>query len=371
MIYFDNAATTAVYPELNEVIADYNSNLYYNPSARYSPALRIANAISAAREQVASVLGATAREIVFTSCATESNNTVFQSACRLPAKSKIVTTLGEHASVRQTVDALAQKGAKVKFAPLNADGTVNVDALLDLVEPDTTIVSVMHVSNETGAINPVSEIAEAVKELAPRALVHVDGVQGFGKYKVSLKHVDFYTASAHKIHAPKGIGALYVKKGVYLKGLLHGGSQEQGLRAGTENVSGIVAFGLAAEKFARQFDEEYLRCLRRRLLDGLSGIDGFFVNAASEKNSPHVVSCGIAGIRGETLMHALCEKGIVVGMGSACSANAVGNDVLTAIGIAKDKILQSVRVSLDVSNTPDEIDRLIEACAELSEKLRG
>jgi len=371
MIYLDNAATTKPYDVVIQKALKYLQNDFFNPSALYRGGLDSANEIKTAKQTILKSLCATNHEVVFTSCGSESDNTtIFSSRCGI-----LVSTEGEHSAVYKTFLELKQRGREIFFAPLNPDGSVNTAVLFDFLEKNKVdFVSVMHVNNETGAINDVNKIAKRVKEIKKDTIFHSDGVQAFGKIPYRLApEIDLYSISAHKINAPKGVGALIKKKNSVVVPLIYGGGQENGLRSGTENVFGIKAFQYATELHYDELKDNYDKVSKLNELVR-NGLDCELFNILSSKNaSPYILSVSAKGIRGEVLMHALEQKDVIVGNGSACSSKNRFSRVIKACGYG-DEILDGViRISFSPENTEEEINDAVslinQTAKELKEKL--
>jgi len=349
IIYLDNAATMPVSKETAEKSAVFLDTEFYNPSAGYSGGIETAKQISSARSYLLGRLGGDGT-LVFTGSATEANNYIINSGHK-NKRGNIVISKGEHPSITVTATA---SGANVKHIGLNSDGTVNEAELLSMIDSNTSLVSVFHVSNETGAINDINKLAHAVKEINPNVIFSGDGVQAFCKYGYSLSNdIDLYSISAHKIGGTKGVGGLFIKKGLNLRPCLYGGGQEGGLRSGTENVYGIMSFEYAA----RSFEKKNGLLLKERFLMSLK-------NSASEKsirytvngNGNWIISISFEGIKGEILQRLLGQRNIFVGKGAACSGNTTGNRTLEAMKVPKKLIDESIRVSFGWQNTPEEAE---------------
>ena len=366
MIYLDNAATTK--PSLAAFTAaeEYVSQNYYNPSAMYQKGYALQGALKSARSGLLSnIADANAFELLFTSCGTEADNhAVFSCAKRGNA----VTTAGEHSAISACFAELKNKGiAEPRYAPLNQDGSVNVEKLLSLVDEKTSFVSVMHVNNEIGAINDINTIAKLVKQKNPRVIFHSDGVQAYGKIPFRLaKEVDLYSISAHKIGGLKGVGALIKRKSLVLQPYMHGGGQESGKRSGTENVFGIQHFVYAAQEKFASIKEDFARLQAYReklwmLLD-----KDVYQRLSSESGTPYILTISAVGLRGEVLQHMADDKGLMIGTGSACSSNAKlrYSKVVIACGY-DEKVADGVlRLSFSPQTTEEEI---VEAAKILNE----
>lgn len=363
-IYLDNAATTKPLPELAGLAADYIQNGWHNPSSLYRPAASVHAALNDARKVLLNALRAEKGEILFTSGGTEANNTAAAAFSR--RKRHFVTSELEHPSVYEYFKNLAREGHAVDFVKPGDGYTLKPSDVAAAVRGDTALVSIMHVNNETGAVNDVKSIAAAVKAANPETAFHADGVQAFYKvpFAIADTAVDFYTVSAHKIHAFKGTGALYAAGRALLKPLLYGGGQEGEKRAGTENTLGILAFREACLHFAAHFESyaENMRMLRKKLMAGLSGMEGVCLNTASEEQSaPHIINASFLGVRAEVLLHALEEEGVYIGTGSACSSRKnTGSRVLKAAGMDRERLEGAVRLSLSPFTTEEEVSKALE-----------
>ncbi len=354
MIYFDHAATSPLLHSALKSAERYLEECFYNPSARYAGAHDVSVALEHARETLLRlVCDGFAYTLVFTSGGTEADNTAIFSAAK---RGNVVTDEGEHAAVYECFKSLKAAGGDVRFAPLGRDGAVNAEALISLVDDKTTLVSVMHVNNETGAINDINALAKRVKEKNPRCLFMSDGVQSYGKIPVYLNGaVDFYTLSAHKIGGMKGTGALIVKKGIALTPRLFGGGQEGGLRSGTENVFGAVVFAAAAQERFAALSENAARisALRETLWEMLN--QNVFVRISPEHGSPYILTVAAKGMRGEVLQRMLWEKGVAVGTGSACNSKKPFSRVIAACGYQSDVLGGVLRASFSPDTSEEEI----------------
>ncbi len=359
MIYFDNAATTRPDEEATKRAAEFLTELYFNPSARYGGGFRVSQILARFRESLLSYAGATGRyDIIFTSCGSEADN---QAVFSFGRRGNVVTTAGEHAAVYASVTELKNRGVEPRFAPVERDGSVKLESILPLVDDKTSLVSVIHINNETGAVNDIASIARAVKKKNPRTVFLSDGVQAFGKLATVLpQEVDLYSVSAHKIGGIKGVGALFKRKGLALSPLVYGGGQENGLRSGTENTYGIAVFAYAAEHKFRTLREDAARLTlyRERLLAGLDR--EIFVRLSPEKSSPYILTVSAVGMRGEVLQRMLWDRGLCVGTGSACSSRNRFSRVMTACGYGEEVLDGVLRMSFSPTTTQDEIDEAAE-----------
>ena len=379
MIYFDNSATTAVLPKAAETAQSYMTREYFNPAAAYSAAVNTERAVSGARAVLAENLSAEPSEVFFTSCGTESNNTaLFGSLRALPANrrsGRVLISAAEHPSVYEAAMDLKEAGWDVRLIPVDITGRVVLSELEALVTPETRLVSVMHVNNESGAVNDISAIYALVKKKSPACLVHSDGVQAF--MKLPPVKCDMYSVSGHKLHAPKGIGALLIRKGVRVKPYLIGGGQEQGMRSGTSNVPSIMAFSEAVRDFSEN-REAYMSgifAVKSRLYGNLTRIKDVILNGPElSEAAPHILNMSFMGVRGEVLLNALSEKGLCVSTGSACAAHKRGkNRILNAMGITGDRQDGAIRFSFSHFNTAEEADtasQLIEDELKLLRRFR-
>ena len=360
MIYLDNSATTRTLDAAAEAAAKYMRQDFFNPSAAYSPAVEAERAVNAARGRLASMIHPAPEEIIYTSGGTESNNTAIFGALKARrGTGRIIVGATEHPSVYSAIMTL--KGPyNVTEARVDSTGTQDVNSLMSALSNDVAFVSIMHVNNETGAINDIPSIYKAVKQRAPGAIMHVDGVQGFLKVPFDARYCDMYSISGHKFHAPKGVGALYIKRGVRFAGGQIGGGQERNLRSGTTNTPGIMGMDAAIEYYQANLDEirRKLMQMKLRLAKNLSFIRDAYINGPEPSlGAPHILNVSFLGVRGEVLLHALEEKGIYVSTGSACSAHKKGkNRILNAMGVVGDRQEGAIRFSICPFNTEDEMD---------------
>lgn len=368
MIYLDNAATTKPDEEvLAEAVKYYEEN-FWNPSALYAGGLAVKKRINEIREEILKGFPSSF-EAVFVSCGSEADNTAIFSFAK---RGNAVTTSGEHSAVYESFCELKKRGVEPRFANLNDDGSVNVNDLLNRVDEKTTFVSVVHVNNETGAINDINAIAELVKKKNPSVIFHSDGVQAYGKipYRLNDK-IDAYSVSAHKIGGLKGVGVLFKKKNLAVTPLVFGGGQEGGRRSGTENVLGIIDFGYVAEKHNSAISEnlEKTQKIKRVLTDNL---DSRFIRIISgENSSPYILSFSAVGLRGEVIMHMLEEFGIIVGTGSACSSRQRHSRVLKNCGYGANVLDGALRISFSSETTESDALYAAEKINECVKKLKG
>jgi len=381
-VYLDNSATTAMSPEVIEAMLPYFSDEMGNAQSVHSFGQRSKAALEKARRQVAELLNASPTEIVFLSGGTEADNFAIRGIAEAHRDrgNHIITTQIEHPAVLSTCEALEKTGFRVTYLPVSREGLVHISDLRDAISEDTTLISVMLANNETGTIQPIEEIAEVVAEARAtgrRQLhLHTDAVQAVGKIPVDVERsrVDLLSLSAHKIHGPKGVGALFVRKGTRLSKLLHGGHHERDRRAGTENVPGIVGFGRAAETALVQLNERMTRMrelrdyLERRVMSLVSDVS---VNGDRARRVPNISNLSFNGVDGESLLIALDLKGIAVSTGSACASGSLEpSHVLQALGLSREEVRGSLRFSLSAYTTREEIDYAVSVLSETVARLR-
>ncbi|MBN1866753.1 cysteine desulfurase NifS [Candidatus Sumerlaeota bacterium] len=375
-IYLDNNATTRTDDEVLDAMRPYFSDLYGNPSSMHAFGGQVAHAVARAREQVAALIHCSPSEIFFTSCGTESDNTAIHSTLEAyPERRHIVTTRVEHPAVRVTCRHFQSRhGYRLSELPVDSQGRLSLDLLEQTVDDDTAIVSIMHANNETGVVFPIERIAQIVKSHG--GVFHTDAVQTAGKIPIDLRRtpIDLMSISGHKIHAPKGIGVLYVRHGTHLPPFIMGGHQEQGKRAGTENVPHIVGLGKACELALRHLDEENtrVRALRDRLREGLMArcMDPY-INGDPDSCLPNTLNISFEFVEGEAILLHMDAFGIAASSGSACTSGALEpSHVLRAMGVPFTRAHGSIRFSLSRYTTQDEIDYVIEKTPPIIEKLR-
>ncbi len=410
-IYLDNSATTRVYDEVVDLTVHLMKEDYGNPSSMHHKGVVAENYIKKASEQVAKTLKCDPKEILFTSGGTESDNTAIigGALARQRQGKHLITTSVEHPAVLNTMQYLTEQGFEITYLKVKPDGRIDLEDLKNALREDTILVSIMGVNNEIGARQPVEEAAKLIHELSPNALFHVDAVQAYGKYRFNpgKSGIDLMSVSGHKIHAPKGVGFLYIKDKVRILPISFGGGQQKGLRSGTLNVPGIAGLGLAAEQIYKNFDEktDKLYALKERLIKGLfSELEDIKVNGISDElaelfkkavaadkanevadsedisgeimnglkeTAPHIVSVSVAGVRAEVLLHALEDKGIYVSAGSACASNHPSvSGTLKSISLDKSLLDSTVRLSMSEFTTEEEIDETVKAFAEIVPLLR-
>lgn len=375
-IYFDNAATTPVRKEVLTEIMPYFSDIYANASSVYDIAAKSRRAVEKAREQVAKAIGAQKDEIYFTAGGSESDNWAIKgTADALSKKGKhIITTQIEHHAVLHTCEFLEKHGWDITYLPVDEYGLISLDDLKNAIRPDTVLISVMFANNEIGTIEPIAEIGKIAREHG--IYFHTDAVQAVGHVKIDVKemNIDMLSMSGHKLGAPKGVGVLFVRKGITISNLIHGGGQEKGKRAGTENTAGIVGMGKAIELATAEIDEtsKYLTMLRDRVIKGITeNIDFCRLNGHREKRLPGNVNISFEFIEGESLLLLLNSKGICASSGSACTSGSLDpSHVLLAIGLEHEKAHGSLRITLSKENTVEEVDYLIKELIPIVKRLR-
>lgn len=364
--YLDNSATTRVSEAAAKKAYDIMTTEYANPSSLHSFGFSAAKELESAREKVAKALGADSSEIVFTSGGTEANNLAILGTVEALKRrgNKIITTATEHSSVYDTMQKLSKDGFDVIFIKPDESGNINPAEVINSADEKTILVSIMLTNNETGANYPVKEIFTQIKRRFPQTILHTDAVQAFGKCEIKATKLscDLLTVSGHKIHAPKGVGALFVKKGVRLIPRTFGGSQERKLRTGTESMPLICAFGTACEEIDTYKNTQIAKELNTYLREKLSAMEGIKINSP-EDASPFVLNFSVLGIRSETMLHHLASKGVYVSSGSACSKGAKSH-VLSSMGLSDDIIDSAIRVSFSKHNTLSDCDALTSALTD-------
>lgn len=348
--YLDNAATTKPFAEEFDILKENNTDGFYNPSASYGFSIKVKKKLDEARKTIVDALRGNAGKLLFTSSATESNNTVFE-GLHLRSGQVVLISKGEHPAVFNAAHRLEKKGIIVKEIPLTSEGVVDEVEFKKLMDKNVALVSVIHVSNETGSVNDIKSLCAYAKSVNKDVVFHSDGVQAFCKIKVNLFDlgVDLYSVSAHKVYAPRGIAGLWIKKGIVVEPLLVGGGQEDGLRSSTENVDGAIAFAFAVKKASLDFDKNFetVSNVKNEIISKLSNseISKYMKINGMVDGSPYVLSLSFDGIKGEVLMYGLEADGILISTGSACSAKKAGNRILEAMGKSQSEIVGSVRIS--------------------------
>lgn len=376
-IYADNAATTKISQTAMKAMISAMENSYGNPSSIHQIGMAANDALQTAREQIARCLGCMPKEIFFTSGGTESDNQAIVSAAMLGAKQNkrhIISTAFEHHAVLHTLRRLKEEGFEIQLLDVGAEGNITAAQVEEAIRPDTCLVTVMFANNEIGSVLPIAEIGEVCR--AHGVLFHTDAVQAAGHIPVNVKkqNIDMLSLSAHKFHGPRGIGALYVKRGIELTSLMEGGGQERGKRPGTENLPAIMGMAAALKEECSLMEENAARvaAMRDRLLQGLFQIPYSILNGPRDNRLPGNVNFCFEGVSGESLLLFLDSKGICASSGSACASGALDpSHVLLALGLAPEIAQGSLRISLDISNTEEEIDYMLEVIPQVVEQLRG
>ncbi|MDB6028356.1 MAG: cysteine desulfurase NifS [Verrucomicrobiales bacterium] len=373
--YFDNNATTRIAPEVSQAMQPFLTEFWGNPSSAYQFGAQVQKHVEDARAKIAALINADPKEIIFTSCGTESNNSAIHSALISTGKKHVITTAVEHSANINYGEFLRKQGYDVTFLPVEPDGSLDLHLLEKSIRPDTAIVSIMYANNETGVIFPIEEIAAICRSKG--VLCHTDAVQVPGKLKIDVKNlgVDFLSLSAHKLHAPKGIGLLYVKRRTKYLPYIIGGHQERGKRGGTENVPYIVGFGRAADLATEFLHDENtrVRALRDRLENTiLSTIPNTFRNGSKENRLPNTTNIAFEFVEAEAILLLLDGVGICASSGSACTTGSLDpSHVLTAMGLTPMRARGCVRFSLGIYNTDEDVDFLLKHIKPIIERLRA
>ena len=359
MIYLDNAATTKMYKECIDVFEKYACEDYYNPSALYSQSMIGSDLLKKVRQNIAQRLSCNYQEIYFTASGSEGDNMAFLSTIK-QKKGKILISNVEHAAVYNMACHMQELGFDVEFVDVDRYGRVNEADFRAKMTKDVIFCSIMHVCNETGAINPIKQLCKIAKDVNPRVIFHADGVQAFGKIPVNLKslNVDVYSISSHKIHGPKGVGAIFIKESVHPKTFIFGGGQENNIRSATENVPGIAAFSKAIDmKFANlDNDVKKAKDIQRMIYDRISKLSDCIINTNLDESSPYILSFSLKNIRGEGVVHTLESKDIIIGTGSACSAKKGLKRIPLALNLDGAYHNGMLRISFDVNDDINDIN---------------
>lgn len=377
LIYVDNSATTPISKEVLDAMMPWLTEGYGNASSIYSKGREAGWALKGAREQIASILGAQPNEIYFTSGGSESDNWAIKGAAATMAKrgkKHIITSAFEHHAVLHSCAALEKQGFEVTYVPVHENGIVRVEDIEAAIRPDTGLVTIMYANNEIGTVQPIKEIGALCRR--HKIWFHTDAVQAFGHVPINVEeqNIDMLSVSGHKIHAQKGVGMLYVKRGVVLPNLIDGGAQERGKRAGTENIAGIVGLAKAMEIASQNIEErgERTKVLRDKLIDNILKIERTRLNGDREQRLPGNVNISIEGIEGESLLLSLDMYGICASSGSACTSGSLDpSHVLLAIGLCHEVAHGSLRISLSDENTMEDVDRILEVLPGIVERLRS
>lgn len=375
-IYLDNSATTKPYSEVIEKVVYALSHDYANPSSLHRKGVEVEKNIKAIRNEIAKTVGAKDKEIYFTSGGTEANNTIIRGVVNLHKKRKnhIISTSIEHPSVLNTLKDLESDGCEVTYLDVDRDGKIDLEELKKAIKPTTCLVTIMHVNNEVGSIQPIQEIGKYLKSLKDKVYLHVDAVQSYSKinFRPSKYNIDFMSVSGHKFHGPKGIGFMYIKESNRIKPMLTGGGQEIGIRSGTENTPGIYGLGEAVKIINADLNSkiEKISSLKNLLKEEISkNIEDIKINSP-EDGVCHILNISFKDIRGEVLLHCLEQRGMYVSTGSACSSKKKGSHVLTQMKLTNEEIEGAIRFSLSDLNTEEEVLEAVKILKEEVESLR-
>ena len=376
--YLDNSATTRCYEEVKDIVVKTMMDDYGNPSAMHQKGVESERYVKEAAGQIAATLKVQEKEIYFTSGGTESNNWALIGtalANRRQGNHIIISSI-EHPAVSAPAEFLESQGFEVTRLGVNAQGQISPEELKEAIRPETILVSVMFVNNEIGAVEPIAEIGELIKQVNPKTYFHVDAIQAYGKFRILPKkmHIDMLSASGHKIHGPKGVGFLYINSKAKVQPLILGGGQQNGMRSGTDNVPGIAGLGVAAEMVYTDFDKkiQHLYDLKERMAEGLSKLGDITINGMPlREGAPHIMSVTFHGVRSEVLLHTLEEFGVYISAGSACSSHKrKPSATLTAMGLSRADVESTVRISFCEENTFEEVDYCLEALGKTIPMLR-
>lgn len=380
--YLDNGATTKTLESVKDVIVKVLCEDYGNPSSMHQKGVDAEKYIIEAKNIIADSLKADPKEIVFTSGGTESNNMALIGAAMAYKRSgnHIITTRIEHPSIHNPLSFLEETGFRISYLPVDKYGKVEIDALLNEICEETILVSIMYVNNEIGSVQDIAQIAKLIKGKNPKVIFHVDGIQAYGKYRIFPKKmgIDLLSISGHKIHGPKGIGALYIRDKVKMKPILFGGGQQKGMRSGTENVPGIAGLGVAVKEIYMDHELKIKKLygLKKIFIQGIKEIEDIIINGITDNEeltdtAPHIISVSFGGIRSEVLLHTLEEKNIYVSAGSACASNHPQlSGTLKAIGIKKELLDSTIRFSFSINTTLEEIEYTLSTLKEVIPVLR-
>ena len=364
-VYFDNSATTKPYDEVIEAVSKGMKEYFGNPSSLHNIGMNCEKRLNEAREYFASTIKCNKEEIYFTSGGSEGNNLILKGL--LKPGHHFITTAFEHHSIISTCKQLEEKGVKVTYLDVDSEGRISLEDLEEAITKDTVLVSIMQVNNEIGVIQDIEAIGKLIKERSSRAKFHVDAVQGYGKLPIDVNksNVDFLTVASHKIHGPKGAGFIYIKKGIILNSLISGGSQEKGIRAGTENLPGIIGFEKAAQMTFEEMESRYDKVLelKKYFVERLNEIKDIRINGEIDGFSPYILNVSFLGVRAEVLLHLLEEQNIYVATGSACTSKnsaAHGSYVIKSLGLSNKEVESAIRFSFSYENTKEEVDYTID-----------
>jgi cysteine desulfurase len=365
-IYFDNSSTTKPYKEVIDEVSNAMEEYFGNPSSLHKIGIKSEKRLTEAREFLGKSINASKEEIYFTSGGSEANNLIIKGLVK--TGHHVITTIFEHHSVLMAYKELEKNGVKVTYLEVDKDGKIDIEELGEAISKDTVLISIMHVNNEIGSIQDIEAIGKIIKEKSSRARFHVDAVQSYGKLDIDVKkmNIDMLSVASHKIHGPKGIGFCYIKKGIVLNSLISGGSQEGGVRGGTQNVPAIVGLHKAAEITSNQKNESYnyVNSLKEYMIKRLEEIDNIRINSPLRCDfTPYILNVSFIGVRAEVLLHLLEDRDIFVATGSACTSKSsvvAGSYVIKALGLSNKEIESAIRFSFSKFNTKEEVDKVIE-----------
>lgn len=377
-VYLDNSATTPAYSEVAKLVAEIMCTDFGNPSSMHMKGVDAEKRIKDAKDIIAKSLKCDAKDILFTSGGTESDNMALIGVAEANSRrgKHIITTMIEHHAILETTEHLKDMGYEVTYLPVDEKGVIRLSDLEAAIRPDTILVSIMHTNNEIGSVMPIAEAGELIKRINPNIIFHTDAVQGYGKAKIYPKksHIDLLSVSAHKIHGPKGVGFLYIGDKVKINPIIFGGGQQKGMRSGTENVPGIAGMALAANMCYKTLDADMdrLYTLKEFFISEATKIEGITVNGPQGRESaPHIISLSISGVRAEVMLHALEDRGIYVSSGSACATNRPAlSSTLQAIGLDKNLLDSTLRFSMSVHTTKEELEYTLKCMGEIIPMLR-
>ncbi len=379
-VYLDNSATTACYAEVASLMQKIMCEEYGNPSSMHMKGVEAEKYIKEAKKIIAGNLKCDEKEILFTSGGTESDNLALIGVANANKRSgkHIITTCIEHPAIYETTEYLKEQGFEITYLSVDELGRIRLDELEAAVRDDTILVSIMHTNNEIGALEPIAEASAIIKKKNPGTYLHVDAVQGYGKNRIIPKKlgIDLMSVSGHKIHGPKGVGFLYIGSKVKINPIIFGGGQQKGMRSGTENVPGIAGLAKAVELCYSDLDNDRQKLyeLKEYFIDRIKNIDGITINGLTEDIhdcAPHIISVSVEGIRAEVLLHSLEDKGIYVSSGSACASNKPAiSSTLMAIGVKKNLLDSTIRISMSAFTTKEELDYTFDCMSEIIPMLR-
>lgn len=377
-VYLDNSATTQAFPEVGEIVKEVMCNYYGNPSSMHLKGVEAERYIKEAVEIISKNLKCSAKEIIFTSGGTESDNMALMGVAEANCRQgkHIISTSIEHHAITETLEHLEKQGYEITYLPVDSNGVISLSDLEEAIRPDTILVSIMHTNNEIGSLQPIAEAGEQIKRKNPRTIFHTDAVQGYGKFRIIPKkcNIDLMSVSAHKIHGPKGVGFIYISEKTKINPIIFGGGQQRAMRSGTENVPGIAGMAKAVELCYKKLDSDIDRLyeLKEYFISKITNIDGISINGAlGRKSAPHIISASIKGVRAEVFLHALEDKGIYVSSGSACATNRPEiSSTLKAIGTPNELLDSTIRFSMSIHTKKEELDYTIACMEEILPVLR-